>query len=87
MNEAIEIHFVRGYKFDDCVVNCKSTKINKFKSLLLEYISQKYIELFVIRVFYKLLYFENDRGKRFKFYTITRVILFERIMARFSEIL
>lgn len=48
MNEAIEIHFVRGYKFDDCVVNCKSTKINKFKSLLLEYISQKYIELFVI---------------------------------------
>lgn len=48
MNEAIEIHFIRGYKFDDCVVNCKSTKINKFKSLLLEYISQKYIELFVI---------------------------------------
>lgn len=48
MNEAIEIHFVRGYKFDDCVINCKSTKINKFKSLLLEYISQKYIELFVI---------------------------------------
>lgn len=57
MNEAIEIRFVRGCNSRDknywqiYVVNCKSTKINKFKSLLLEYISQKYIELFVIRVF------------------------------------